>query len=191
MIRILFNNKINDQDSLYPLVDQFNYYIFDEEDIINEKEYPGDFKNIKPTEKNRFGTFKVNVNYEPIYGFTYGSSKNMNGSGYSELQRKAYVRKGIYKKDDMIVENKMISPADYIKEVIGIYRRNDPATTWTEDALINFKENEYDVVEVFDEFSGDIQAPYIDIKKGYQEGLHRAIYAMRKGYPKIPVTFIK
>src|SRR5690606_8125100 len=182
-------NQLEDYNNI-TFMDQESYQIYDVYDIQNEGVVPEMIEDLE-VKKSRFDGYIVNIDYDKVNGFTYGSTRLMHGSLWNELQRKAYVRGGKFKsvRRGVTVENVLMSPSEYIERCVKIFNiKGNKDISY--ESLIEDKKKDYDIVNAFTSHHGNIQAPVIDYKNLEQEGLHRSIYALEKGIEKIPVTVI-
>lgn len=125
-----------------------------------------------------------------------GNEFSLNGEiGYLEwyagYAKKAWIRGGEYRhpKKGFVTYIKYMHPNDYVRRCTALFNKDRPADKkFTMSDVIENREY-YDVM-VFDQHKGNIFPPMINYREGGQEGLHRAMYAEKKGIQLIPVIII-
>lgn len=183
-------SKAHDE-GFYTYADLDYIELYDHYDLVAKEPVPEMLLEAKEVKRGNT-TITVDIDYPVVAGiFTLDGKKGAHFS-YIEAGKKAFVRNGEYKHPDKgwSSEIVMMSPTEYIEACLKIFKkRGGPRRTV--DELIEVKENEYDLFDVFDPLAGNLNYPVLELNKNQQEGLHRAIYAMRKGVKLIPVVVIR
>lgn len=135
-------------------------------------------------------TVVVGLDYQVKNGFSLNGKKGQT-SFYEDAGKKAYVRGGYYKHPykDYEVFIEMMEPIEYIELCAKMFSKRGEHITALE--LVSGREKDYDLEEVFGNSEGDIFYPAINYISNGQEGIHRAMWAMDRGYKEIPVIIIK
>lgn len=188
--KIVLPIKAHDEADHHTYSDQKYYELYDAYDLGENEKVPSMILDM-PVLKETAQTIYVKMNY-PVVGeiFTLNGEKGAHSS-YVEAGKKAFVRGGKYVHPSKGWSSKivMMPPMVYIEECWIIFRGLGADKRSVED-LIQYKESEYDLDKVFGPLAGDLNYPVLDYKRKAQEGLHRAIYALRRNIKAIPVVVI-
>ncbi len=146
-----------------------------------------DAKVVRESEGKR----RVDINYKLDSTFSLDGDIGY-ASGYAEAGKKAFVRDGSYEHPTKGIKSyiRWMKPMDYImrcRDLFNSFDRGDRVPMTNED-VVESRSN-YDVMW-FDKSKGNIFPPTIDYGNKGQEGLHRALYAEKKGITKMPVVII-
>ena len=169
--------------------DQRGTEIYDHYDWMEEEPVPEIIANAKVIREDG-KTRQVRINY-PIYKNTFTLNGGIGyNSAFGEDGKKAFVRGGKYTHPDkgFTVEIVEMAPIEYVESCREMFNSRSKHEQTLEE-LIDSR-TDYDVTS-FDRVTGNIFPPVIDWKRKDQEGLHRAIYADKKGLNKIPVVVIR
>jgi len=138
----------------------------------------------------QYGSIQVRIKY-PIYQGIFTLNGGIgNASQFVEAGKKAFVRGGTYTHPEAgyTVELKEMTPMEYAEECRKMFVSRGGVEETLEELLDS--RTDYDVMS-FDRVAGNIFPPVIDYFRKDQEGLHRAIYAQKKGLEKIQVVVIR
>ena len=190
MAKVKFKIKARDETEQYTYSDQDYIEVYDAYDLGAKEPVPQIILDSNVRKVGR-STKYVDINY-PVVSQIF----NLNGKkgahfSYVEAGKKAYVRGGRYSHPVKGWRSKivMMTPMEYIEECFKIFKRLGSTRLDVED-LIRTKESDYDLFKVFDPLVGDLNYLVLEYRRNAQEGLHRAIYAMRKNIDKVPVIVI-
>lgn len=191
MAKVKFKIKAHDsEEENYTYMDQDYIELYDAYDLGAKEPVPQIVLDSNVRKVGR-STKYVDVNYPVVSQiFTLDGKKGAHFN-YIEAGKKAYVRGGKYKHPVKGWRSKivMMTPMEYIEECYNIFKRRGSSLN-SVDELIDAKEREYDLFKVFDPLAGDLNYLVLEYNKKAQEGLHRAIYALRKNIDKVPVVVI-
>jgi len=191
MAKIKVRVKARDEEKeYYTYVDQDHIEVYDAYDLGAKEPVPKLLLDAHVRKQGKSAMY-INIDYPTI-----GQIFNLNGKRgahftYVEAGKKAFVRGGKYKHPVKNWRSKivMMTPMEYITECYNIFNRKGNGPKSIED-LIAHKEREYNLFKVFDPLVGDLNYLVLEYKNNSQEGLHRAIYALRKNIDKVPVVVI-
>jgi len=190
MAKIRIKIKAQDETEYRTYSDQDLIEVYDAYDLGAKEPIPQVVLDATVRKEGKTTNY-INIDY-PVVGqiFTL-NGKHGSHFSYVEAGKKAFVRGGKYKHPYKGWKSKivMMTPMEYIEECFKIFAHNGLKKANVEE-LIEYKESEYDLFKVFDPLVGDLNYPVLEYRRNSQEGLHRAIYAMRKKIDKIPVTII-
>lgn len=186
----LLKIKAQDDDQSYTTYwDQNFIEIYNLYDLREEEPVPQAILDAEVIEYDeRADKKKVQLDYKLDDVFTLNSGSLGHSVYYSTMGRKALLRGGNYKHphghEGYRIE--YMTPESYIKRCYDMFKAKGRINIDL-DTFIARREDDYDLDEVFGPAKGNIFAPAIEYKQGGQEGLHRAIWAMRNGIAKLPV----
>jgi len=171
-------------------IDQNGTELYDAYDAEANEETPKMLSEAQVLIEGKY-TDKVKIDYPVINNIWTLDGDKGSTPFYSEVGKKAFVRKGFYAHpfkgwSSLIVT---MTPLEYIEEAARLFSKKGQKVK-AED-LISGRLEDYDLNEVFNPLKGDLFYPMIDRRYGSQEGLHRAVWAMMNEEESIPVVIIE
>lgn len=130
----------------------------------------------------------VRIDYPVIDGVWTLGGKAGRCFACEEYGKKAFVRNNKYRnrEKNYVAEIEFMEPYDYISRCARIFMKRGSFSSPEE--IIESRIDDYDLNAIFDNREGDIFYPVLDYKDNSQEGLHRAIWSLKKyGKKQMPV----
>ena len=168
--------------------DQNGYEIYDWYDLESKEPVPAMIDDAEIISSNDNST-KFRIDYPVINCFTLAST--YDGVIVTEQARKAFVRGGYYKHPikRYLIELTTMDPTTYLARAHSLLKSRGSKLSFEE--LIAFKMDGYDLDTKIAPYKGQMFYPYLNYKDQNQEGIHRALWAIKEGYNEIPVIIIK
>lgn len=170
-------------------VDQNYTEIYDTYDLRSGNPVPQMILDAEDSGDELHGKDVVHIDY-PVIDHTWSLNGSVGrASWYEEVGKKAFIHGGeyVHPEKDYTVRIVMMEPEEYINKCVENFNRFGAEVTF--DHIVEDRMRDYNLDEVFGPSVGHIFYPVLEINGG-QEGLHRAIWAMREGYEEIPVIVI-
>lgn len=166
--------------------DQEFYEIYDNYDLESGEEVPEMIQNARVIREG-----VVDIDYPVVNGIWSLEGEKGRAPFYGEAGKKAFVRNDYYfhpykKWSSRIV---YMTPLEYIEAAADIFSNADRVIT--PEILIASRVDDYDLNKVFNPLKGDLFYLVLDERRGTQEGLHRAVWAMMNEDEVVPVIVIE
>jgi hypothetical protein len=136
--------------------------------------------------------YTVTIDYPVLDGIWNIGTKGQRPHdilGFDLAARKAYVFDNKWQSGAYEVSIVYMEPIEYIETAVKILQFHDGFYGTVED-YIKGKSEMYDLEDTLSPRSGNMLPPGLDFVEGYQDGFHRAIWAMELDITEIPVIQI-